>query len=237
VWEPKVVNHGNEFEHVDCLDFLQSLVNDPNKPDRDRMGAAGIIAQYKYTKPLGEYLSIALNWPAPTSATEALDRLQQVMVLEWSQVITHVEAERLTARLNAFLAAFPIVDHEGRIKALEDKSASEDQDDSSVAFIVESAMGMLPGCENLEMPKHVQVINTRPIELDDDQFSGSCCTAGALGGGTSSPCGENQANGWYAVKAEDKAEERELSNEVHDACEPVSSFGGKAGKAEEESNN
>jgi hypothetical protein len=198
VWEPKVVNDGNEFEHVDCLDFLQSLVNDPNKPDRDRMGAAGIIAQYKYTKPIGEYLSIALNWLAPTNATEALDRLKQVLVLEWSQVITHVEAERLTARLNAYLNAIPIVDHEGRIKLLEDKSASEDQDASAVAFIVESAMGTLPGCEDTLMPPHVQVIDTRPLEEDDDQFSGSCCAAGALGGSTSSPCGAGMANEWYA---------------------------------------
>jgi hypothetical protein len=53
-WKPAVVGDG---EHIDPLDYQQSVIDDRDAPRRDRLQASALLAPFKHVKPQGQYLS------------------------------------------------------------------------------------------------------------------------------------------------------------------------------------
>jgi hypothetical protein len=171
-WEPKVAVE-DEDGNIDPLDYLQSLVSNRNKPDKDRIVAALGLAPFRYPKAVGERLSARIVMPAPKSAAEAQEQKREIIRMERDQEITHIEAERQMARLDSYLGTIPVVIHEGQIAAIE--AHDESEPDAPTTFMIESVIGMMPGCENVKTPSHVQVkmIASRKEEEPTDGASES----------------------------------------------------------------
>jgi hypothetical protein len=140
----------------------------------------------------------------PTTIDEAIEQRGQIMGLERLRLITKEDATQLITELDGWIFVKRGPDHEQRLQALEEARALGEQDATQVQFIVESTLGALPvldGEPSVIMPSNVKVIDARPREEEepsDDSFSGSCAAPGSIRGSTGSPCGADQANGWYA---------------------------------------
>jgi hypothetical protein len=54
-WKPTIVNEGDS---IDCLDYLQAVIDSPATPQRDKLQAAAILAPFQHVKPTGKYLTV-----------------------------------------------------------------------------------------------------------------------------------------------------------------------------------
>jgi hypothetical protein len=212
-WEPKVVG---ETEHIDPLDYQQSVVDDKNAPRRDRLQASALLAPFKHVKPTGTKLATVVDLPPPTTIDQALEQRGQIMGLEQLRLITKEDATQLITELDGWVFVKRGPDHEQRLQAIKAKVRGE-QDAPQVQFIVESPLGMLPvgeGEPSVIMPSNVRVIDTRPEEEKpgDDQSGGTRSEDSGLGGCGVAQGAENQGHGRDADEgrtggdAEDRSE-------------------------------
>jgi hypothetical protein len=188
-WKPKIVEGDG---HIDCLDYLQSIVSDPSKSDRDRTAAALGLAPWQYVKPTGTKLATVVDLPPPQTIDEAIEQRGQIMGLERLRLLTKEDAAQLITELDGWVLLKRGPDHEQRLRALEaERRAAQDV---PAIVVVEAATGILPGCEDIVRPEHVR-IEAPKEEADDDKSGGTCSEDSGLGGSASSQGDQDSSDG------------------------------------------
>jgi hypothetical protein len=169
-WKPAVVGEG---EHIDPLDYQQSVIDNPSIPLRDRLQASALLAPFKHVKPQGQYLSRCIEFEPPATIPEALELRRKFMAMKYRCELTVEEADRLTADIDAQIAVMRGPDHEQRLRALEEARA-RGENTSAVSYIVEGGLPMMQMGMNRDgvpwqpilMPEHVRTIEA-PVPLEE----------------------------------------------------------------------